>query len=166
MLIDVQEEYMEHSKSHLSQVIDAFNILNPQEPLDTKTLSELIDLTPKQASRCLSVLHRTGYLAKVGTNNHYAHFVLKKPLRARAISVRRAYKNRLTRQKQRNYRDVEQQIASKIAQAAIRGIERELARQARLTTSAGTSGQLFLFNSEKGKVNAHYNFTGVLATSK
>jgi hypothetical protein len=30
----------------------------------------------------------------------------------------------------------------------------------------GTSGQLFLFSSERGKGNAHYNSTSVLATSK
>jgi hypothetical protein len=140
-----RELCMNHSQSHLGRVIDAFNILNPQEPLDAKTLSELIDLTPKQTSRCLSVLHRTGYLAKVGTHNHYACFILQKPLRAKAISVRKAYTNRLTRQKQRHYKDSRGQIASKIAQAAIRGIERELARQVRLTASTGI-GQLPLFN--------------------
>ena len=58
---------MNHLNSHLGRVIDAFNILVPKEPLDAKTLSELIDLTPKQTSQCLSILHRTGYLAKVGS---------------------------------------------------------------------------------------------------
>jgi len=140
---------MNHPESHLSQVIDALKILNSQEPLDAKTLAELIDLSPQQTSRCLSVLHHSGYLAKVGTHNRYACFILKKPLKARAASVRRAYKNRLTRRKQRDYKDIGRQIANQIAQAAIRGIERELGRQVRLTTSAGISGQLPLFGLAK-----------------
>jgi hypothetical protein len=156
---------MNGTKSHLSQVIDAFNILTPQEPLDAKTLSELIDLTPKQTSRCLSVLHQTGYLAKVGTNNHYACFVLAKPLKARAVSIRRAYQHRLTKQKQRDYKGVRRQIASKIAQAALRAIERELARQVRLATS-DSAGQLFLFSHGKGKANAHYHSPRILPASE
>lgn len=105
---------MNNSRSHLAQVIDAFNILTPQEPLDAQTLSALIDLTPKQVD-----VYR--------------------------YSIERAYKAQLTREKQRDYKEDKGPIARKIARSAIRGIERELLRQTRLTASADTPSQLFLF---------------------
>ncbi len=137
---------MNHRESHLDRVIDALRILNPQpqEPLDAKTLAELIDLTPKQASDCLSRLHCTGYLARVGTNDRRALYVLKKPLKVKASTVWRAYRHRLMKRDQQDYIGVRRQIASKIAQAAIRAIEKELVRQVRPTTSVGATRQLSL----------------------
>jgi DNA-binding IclR family transcriptional regulator len=140
---------MNYSKSYLSQVMDALIILNLQEPVDAKTLSELVGLTPKQTSQCLSRLHQTGYLAQVGTHNRYACFILKKPLKEKAVSVQRAHRHHLIKRTQWEYKDVKRHIASKIAHAVIRGREKELACQAWLAASTGPTGQFALFGLEK-----------------
>jgi hypothetical protein len=118
----------------------------PKLPLNPKTLSELIGLTPKRASRCLSVLHRAGRLTMVSTNNHCACPVLKKSPRARVMSARRAYRNRLTRRKQRNYKDVNRGIASKIAWEVSISIER-IGMANTATTSTGPHRAALLIRS-------------------
>ena len=66
---------MQRFETQMDIVIEALGIL-PQEPIDAKILAELVDLSPKQTSYGLSVLHCTGYLARIGTTNErYALYI-------------------------------------------------------------------------------------------
>src|SRR5437773_5468295 len=100
---------MHHLPTQMDRVIEALRIL-PQEPIDARILAELVvDLSPKQASRCLSELHCTGYFARIGTTNEgYALYIrTRKPLPTRSSSVKRAYKVLL----QRSHTTIEKRIA-------------------------------------------------------
>jgi hypothetical protein len=115
---------------HLTQIIRALTILKPDEPIDAKTLADLIDLVPKQVSCCLSKLHRTGYLAKIGANEHYNLYILtQRHMPAKSASVERTYKRRLNKASRTNYIAPRKQLAKEISEAVIKGIKRELRLQ-------------------------------------
>ena len=131
---------MQHLPTQMDRVIEALRIL-PPEPIDAKILAELIDLSPKQAGRCLSVLHCTNHIAKIGiTNEGYALYIrTRKPLGIKSSSVRRAYKVRL----QRSRTTIEKRIAK--IEVVVREIQKELKQQGPLSTLGNPAQQLTLF---------------------
>jgi DNA-binding Lrp family transcriptional regulator len=131
---------------HLTQVIRALAILKPDEPIDAKTLADLIDLVPKEVSRCLSKLHRTGYLAKIGANEHYNLYILtQRRLPTHSASVERTYRRRLTKASRTNYIAPGKQLAKEISAAVIQGIRREFRLQAPSPAWRKAGKQLTLF---------------------
>jgi len=117
-------------KSQLDQALEPLRILRLHEIIDAKTMANRTNLTPKQAGRVLSIFHQRHYLAKVGTDNHYAQYVrTNKPLPAKGSSVHRAYRTQLEKQKQQHHIETQEQVARKIFQAMTTALARELKRQ-------------------------------------
>ena len=71
-------------KSQVDQALKPLRILRLHETIDAKAIADYTDLTPRQAGRVLSIFYQRHYLAKVGTDNHYAQYV-----RTKAISQKK-----------------------------------------------------------------------------
>jgi hypothetical protein len=141
-----KERLMAPKHSQIDQVVEAFRILQPEEPLDARTLSDLIDLTPKQVSTALSRLHRTGYIARVGSTNRNALYIrTQKPMQRKGSSIQREYKTQLSKRSRRNHTDSQEQDAKRILQAIARTIERELGHRSQSSPPAVVARQLTLF---------------------
>ena len=134
-------------KSQLDRALEALRILQLHEIFDARTIANCTALTPRQASRELSILHQRRYLAKVGADSHYAQYVrTQKPLPAKGSSVQRAYRNQLEKKNQQQHHiDTREQVARKIFKAVAVAISREMRRQFPLAASADISRQLSLF---------------------
>jgi hypothetical protein len=133
--------------SQLATVVDTLRILNPidpQDPIDAPLISALTDLTTKQVSRYLSLLHRTGYLIRVGSRNHFAQYLRsEKVLPKRAASIGRRYKRALAAKPQQHHMPSASRIAREVSRAVIAALCHELRHQALL--HAVPSQQLSLF---------------------
>jgi hypothetical protein len=133
--------------SQLATVVDTLRILNPfnpQDPIDAPLISALTDLTTKQASRYLSLLHRTGYLIRVGTGNHFAQYLRSEKVLPRgSASIGRRYKRMLAAKPQQYHTPSASRIATEVSHNAIAALRYELRRQALL--HAVPSQQLSLF---------------------
>jgi hypothetical protein len=139
---------MSTSLPHLSQIVSVLKILQPDEPIDAKTLAGLVDLAPKQVSRCLSKLHRTGYLAKIGAEEHYSLYILtQRHMPSTSASIERTYRRRLNKLTRTNYRAPWKQLAKEISEAVITGIRKELRLQRASTASGKAAKQLALFKT-------------------
>jgi len=134
-------------KSQLDRTLEALRILRLHEIFDARTIANRTKLTPRQAGRELSIFHQRHYLAKVGTDHHYAQYIrTNKPLPAKGSSVHRAYRTQLGKKNQQHHIDAQEQVARKIFKAVTTAIARELKRQFPLVASADISRQLSLFN--------------------
>jgi hypothetical protein len=137
-------------KSQLDRALEPLRILRLHEVIDAKTIANRTALTPRQAGRVLSIFHQQHYLAKVGTDNHYAQYVrTNKPLPAKGSSVHRAYRTQLEKKNQQHHIDTQEQVARKIFKAVTMAIARELRRQIPLGASVDLSKQLSLFSQLK-----------------
>ena len=134
-------------KSQVDQALKPLRILRLHETIDAKAIADYTDLTPRQAGRVLSIFYQRHYLAKVGTDNHYAQYVrTNKSLPAKGSSVYRAYRTQLEKKNQQHHIDAEEQVARKIFKAVTVAIARELRRQFPLAASADIGKQLSLFS--------------------
>jgi Mn-dependent DtxR family transcriptional regulator len=132
--------------SQFDQVIETIMILDPQEPIDAKTLAALMDCEPKQTSWALSKLHRTGYLAKVGTENRYALYVLTmKRLKKKGASIQKEYRNKLKRMNKQYDIEIKNKITKNVLKATEKALKRELDPLSKSSNQDRDSKQLLLF---------------------
>ncbi len=90
-------------KSNFRKVVQTLASRDPQQinhPITAWDIAAVTALSVKQASPCLSILRSLGYLAKVWSVHRYSCYIRTlKPLTATPVSLLRAYRARLTRQK-------------------------------------------------------------------
>jgi len=115
--------------SQLAKIIQTLRLLNPtslKDPIDAKTMGDLANLTPKQVSPCLSILHYTGYLTRIGTLGRYALYIrTTKPMPRRSSPIEKRYKRHLGRRSCRYYTTSPKQIAIEVSQAVITALRQE-----------------------------------------
>jgi hypothetical protein len=116
--------------------------------IDAKTVAVFATLSPQQAGFGLSRLHKTGYLAKVGSLDHYSLYIRTgKPLPSRPSSIERRYRHQLNAKPARYYMASPKEIARAVSHAVIATLRRELRRGALSSKPAETARQLTLFRN-------------------
>lgn len=137
--------------SHLGRIIKVLRILNPinpKDPIHDKTMATFANLSPQQAGTGLSRLHKTGYLAKVGTLNHYVLYIRTgKPLPHKSCLIERRYKRQLTMRSGTHYTPSSKEIAKMVSDAVISTLRQELRRRGRSYRTSIKSRQLSLFRN-------------------
>jgi hypothetical protein len=136
--------------SQLAKIVETLTVLNPinpNDPIDAKTIAFFANRTPEQVSPCLSILRYTGYLAWVGTLNRYALYIrTHKPLPTITASIQRRYKRRLDRRSAKDYTPSPQKIAREVSKTVIAALRQELRPRGLSSPPRKTSRQLTLFN--------------------
>jgi len=127
-------------------VLRILDPINPKDPIHAKTIATFAHLSPQQAGTGLSRLHKTGYLAKVGTLDHYALYIRTgKPLPHKSSLIQRRYKRQLTRRSGTHYTPSPKEIARKVSDAVIAALRQEFRSRAPSPNTGKASRQLTLF---------------------
>src|SRR5262245_53727512 len=117
-------------KSHLDKIIEVLltlNPTNPSDPVDAKTMAVLANISSKQAGDGLSRLHKTGFLVKVRTLDHYAFYIRTgKPLPNKSSLIERRYKRQLDRRSGKYYMHSPKEIAREVSDIVIAALRQEL----------------------------------------
>jgi hypothetical protein len=137
--------------SHLDRIIEVLRILdpiNPRDPIHAKTMATFASLSPQQAGTGLSRLHKTGYLAKVGTLDHYVLYIRTgKPLPHKSSLIERRYKRQLTKKSSTHHMPSPEEIARRVSDTVISALRQELRSRARSHKTGIVSRQLALFKN-------------------
>jgi hypothetical protein len=137
--------------SRLANVIKALRILEPiafNDPIDSETMADFLELSPEQVSPCLSVLHYTGYLTRVGTRQRFALYIrTRKPLPKRSASIERRYRHGLQSKSRNDYTTSHKRIASEVSRAVITALRKELRPRSSPPIIGNSLRQLTLFNN-------------------
>lgn len=138
-------------KSQINKIIEVLrtlNPINPKDPIDAKTVAVFVNLSPQQAGFVLSRLHKTGYLAKVGSLDHYSLYIRTgKPLPKRSSSIERRYRHQLNAKSGKYYTAFPKEIAREVSHAVIATLRQELRRGALSSKAVETARQLTLFRN-------------------